>query len=116
MLTGDDESVHIWGIDEGKNITVLSDCLERWGQITCVKWLEGVAQPKGYTLCFGTGRGFILFYEKVKDSVCGIMLFPLSQLIKTGDRIHSESSPAGRFSPSTIPWRPLITTAIKRGS
>ncbi|KAF5328350.1 hypothetical protein D9619_013347 [Psilocybe cf. subviscida] len=65
---GDNKSVHIWDIEEGKNIAVLSDRLERWGQITCVKWLEGVAQPRGYTLCFGTGRGFILFYEKVKDS------------------------------------------------
>ncbi|KAF5318602.1 hypothetical protein D9619_010826 [Psilocybe cf. subviscida] len=64
-MSRDDESVHIWGIDEGKNIAVLSDRLERWGQITSVKWLEGVAQ---HTLCFGTGRGFILFYKKVKDS------------------------------------------------
>lgn len=78
VLTGDDESVHIWGIDEGKNIAVLSDRLERWGQITCLKWLEGIAQPKGYTLCFGTGRGYILFYEKVKDSVSDNMLFLLS--------------------------------------
>jgi hypothetical protein len=78
MLTGHNESVHIWGIDKGKNITVLSDCLERWGHVTCMKWLEGVTQSKGYTLCFGTGCGLLVVYKKAKDSVRGGMLFLLS--------------------------------------
>lgn len=75
VLTGDNESVHIWSIEEGKSIAVLSDRLGRWGQITCMKWVEGVAQARGYTLCFGTGRGYVLFYDKVKDSVCDNTLF-----------------------------------------
>lgn len=35
-----------------------------------MKWLEGVMQVRSHILCFGTGRGYMVFYEKLQDSVC----------------------------------------------
>ncbi len=42
---------------------VIGDQLERWGQVTCVKWLSGTADS-GSVLCFGTGRGLFLVYQR----------------------------------------------------
>ena len=66
-VQGDSEEVKIWDLDEQKEICTLSDNLGRWGQITTIKWLENVANS--YTVCFGTGRGWILIYCKPKETV-----------------------------------------------
>lgn len=66
---GDDEKLHIWDIDGKKPYQVISDELERWGQVTCVKWLPGISN-NGEVLCFGTGRGLVLIYHRLKETVC----------------------------------------------
>ncbi|KAF5327760.1 hypothetical protein D9619_004080 [Psilocybe cf. subviscida] len=63
---GDEEVVHIWDIEEQKNIETLSDRQGRWGQVTCVKWMG--SPMDAYSVCFGTGRGLLLVYTKDKDS------------------------------------------------
>ena len=65
---GDDEKLHIWDIDGKRPYQVISDELERWGQITCVKWLPGISN-NGEVLCFGTGRGLVLIYHQLKEAV-----------------------------------------------
>lgn len=55
LLAGDEEVVHIWDIDEQKLTETLSDALGRWGQITCLKWLD--SSVDGHIICFGQGEG-----------------------------------------------------------
>ena len=64
---GNAEEIKIWDLDEQKEICTLSDNLGQWGQITTIKWLENAANS--YTVCFGTGRGWILTYCKPKEMV-----------------------------------------------
>lgn len=66
---GDDEKLRIWDIDGKRSHQVISDELERWGQVTCVKWLPGISNS-GEVLCFGTGRGLVLIYHRLKEAVC----------------------------------------------
>ena len=74
MMLGDDEVVRIWTLKTYRCLQTIRDSGEKWGQITCVKWLSaGVA---GETLCIGTGRGLILLYRESKDGVCVAFLSP----------------------------------------
>jgi WD40 repeat protein len=66
---GDDEKLRIWDINAKRSHQVISDELERWGQVTCVKWLPGISN-NGEVLCFGTGRGLVLIYHWLKEAVC----------------------------------------------
>lgn len=65
---GDDEKLHIWDIDGKRPYQIISDELERWGQITCMKWLPGISN-NGEVICFGTGRGLVLIYHRLKEAV-----------------------------------------------
>ena len=67
LLPGDDQTVRIWDMDMFKAQQVICDQLERWGQITCIKWLSPTSD-NGSVLCFGTGRGLILVYQTVAVS------------------------------------------------
>lgn len=62
---GDDEMLRIWNVEAKCNYQVISDHLGRWGQITCIKWLT----DNGTGICFGTGRGLVLVYQRNKDAV-----------------------------------------------
>ncbi|KAF8801037.1 hypothetical protein BYT27DRAFT_7014252, partial [Phlegmacium glaucopus] len=64
---GDDEKLHIWDIDRKRPYQVISDELERWGQVTCAKWLPGISNNEE-VLCFGTGRGLVLIYHRLKEA------------------------------------------------
>jgi WD40 repeat protein len=71
MLTaskGDDEMLRIWNVEAKRSHQVISDHLGRWGQITCIKWLSGNSE-NGNVICFGTGRGLVLVYQRTKDTV-----------------------------------------------
>ncbi|KDR64841.1 hypothetical protein GALMADRAFT_149249 [Galerina marginata CBS 339.88] len=63
---GDDEKLRVWDISRKQVHQVIGDDLERWGQITCILWLAGFSDH-GDALCFGTGRGLVLIYQKTKD-------------------------------------------------
>jgi hypothetical protein len=79
-LPGDDETAHIWVVNGFKRLQVLQDGNRRWGQVTCMKWLNP-ENNRGETLCFGSGRGLILIYEQHKVSA--------SIIHKSGDQIHA---------------------------
>lgn len=71
MLTaskGDDEMLRIWNVEAKRSYQIISDHLGRWGQITCIKWLSGNSD-NGNVMCFGTGRGLVLVYQRTKDVV-----------------------------------------------
>jgi len=85
---GDDEKLHIWDIDKKRSHQVISDELERWGQVTCVKWLPSISNS-GEVLCFGTGRGLVLIYHQLKEAVSiynEIEAGKYSQLYRTNSR------------------------------
>ena len=67
-ISGDDEVLRIWDTEAKTIRQVLSDQLERWGQVTCVRWLSGNSDS-GNVLTFATGRGLVLIYQCSKDSV-----------------------------------------------
>ena len=62
---GDDEMLRIWNVKAKRIYQVISDHLGRWGQIICIKWLS----DNGTAICFGTGRGLVLIYQRTKDMV-----------------------------------------------
>jgi hypothetical protein len=62
---GDDEMLRVWNVEAKRNYQVISDHLGRWGQITCIKWLT----DNGTGICFGTGRGLVLVYQRTKNTV-----------------------------------------------
>jgi hypothetical protein len=57
--------LRIWDVEAKCSHQVISDHLGRWGQITCIKWLS----DNGTGICFGTGRGLVLVYQRAKDAV-----------------------------------------------
>ena len=63
---GDDQKVVLWDIKSFKPSQTLTDQNGRWGQITCLQFIEG---PTGEVLCFGTGRGSIVMFKRSKRSV-----------------------------------------------
>jgi hypothetical protein len=85
MGVGDDEKLHIWDIDRKRPYQVISDELERWGQVTCAKWLPGISNNEE-VLCFGTGRGLVLIYHRLKEAVC------IYNKIEAGKYIYSQSN------------------------
>jgi len=68
LLTADDEMVRIWDVERKKPYQVICDELERWGQITCIRWLYGFSE-NSLTICFGTGQSLFLIYQQAKDAV-----------------------------------------------
>lgn len=68
LLIADDEKVRIWDVERKKPYQVICDELERWGQITCIQWLNGFFE-NSLAICFGTGRGLFLIYQQTKDAV-----------------------------------------------
>ncbi len=79
---------------------VVGDQLERWGQVTCIQWLTGTADG-GSVLCFGTGRGLILIYQR-KEKVSA-MAIKEKQAAKFVPRITSENCRIQIFSLLMIP-------------
>lgn len=69
LCLGDDEKLRLWDLTRKQVHQVIEDDLGRWGQITCAQWLAGVSEF-GDTLCFGTGRGLLLIYQRTKEAVC----------------------------------------------
>jgi len=63
----DDEKVRIWDVERKKLHQVISDELERWGQITCTQWLYRFSE-NSLAICFGTGRGLFLIYQQAKHA------------------------------------------------
>jgi hypothetical protein len=49
---------------------VIQDHGGRWGQITCMLWIASENGHPSAMLCFGTGRGRILIYRRLKTGVC----------------------------------------------
>ncbi|KAF9470815.1 hypothetical protein BDN70DRAFT_901824, partial [Pholiota conissans] len=62
----DDEKLRIWDIEAKRSYYTIKDSLERWGQITCIKWLSRTSDDCD-RLCFGTGRGLVLLYREKKN-------------------------------------------------
>jgi WD40 repeat protein len=61
---GDDEAVQIWDLQEFHPYQTLADCSHAWGQITCVRFLVELPSSMGELLCFRTGCGYILLYQR----------------------------------------------------
>ncbi|KAF8886712.1 WD40-repeat-containing domain protein [Gymnopilus junonius] len=65
---GDDQSLRIWDITKSSAHQVLSDPMECWRQVTCIKWLSGMSSDHGNVIAFGTGRGLALVYQRAKEA------------------------------------------------
>ncbi|PPQ82202.1 hypothetical protein CVT26_009573 [Gymnopilus dilepis] len=61
---GDDEEVRIWDIKRLRLCQRLVDPAGRWGQVTCVQFVNLDAHSNADWLCFGTGRGMLAMYRK----------------------------------------------------
>jgi hypothetical protein len=48
---------------------VIQDRSTRWGQITCLKWTGSELADQNKTICFGTGRGMVLIYRRLRSGV-----------------------------------------------
>lgn len=65
---GDDEVVQIWDLHVFQKYQTLADH-SKWGQITCIKFLNIEQTSMAEWLCFGTGRGFLLLYHRQQKAV-----------------------------------------------
>ena len=68
MSLADDQALRIWNVGGKCPLQTLQDKSERWGQVTCLKWLS-ISSPEGSVICFGTGRGLVLVYQGGRDFV-----------------------------------------------
>ena len=66
-VPGDDEVVRVWDVSYFQTIQLITDRNRRWGQITCVKFIN--PDTASDWMCFGTGRGRFLVYRRHKKSV-----------------------------------------------
>ena len=70
---GDDEEVQIWDLNMFRQYQKLADHSSAWGQVTvtCIKFLKMIGEPNptGDSLCFGTGRGYLLLYHRQRKTV-----------------------------------------------
>lgn len=66
---GDDEKVLIWDVIARKRKHTLEDSGHRWGQITCLSWLENQQDNQPAVLAFGTARGYIVMYRQSRTEV-----------------------------------------------
>jgi len=80
--SGDDEAVRIWDLSSKAKPHVLQDRLQRWGQITCLKWILAGSSENGELICFGTGRGLIIIYQRSKDLVSKIRTSQIAALTR----------------------------------
>ncbi|KAF9042033.1 WD40-repeat-containing domain protein [Panaeolus papilionaceus] len=60
---GDDEVVKIWNLQTYECIQTLADQESQWGQITTICFV-GAANGHNSYLCFGTGRGRLIVYQR----------------------------------------------------
>ena len=74
---GDDETLRIWDLNEKAKPHVIQDRLQRWGQVTCLKWISAGSSENGELICFGTGRGLVILYQWSKDLVSKIRAFQI---------------------------------------
>jgi len=65
---GDDEIVRVWDVPSKKQKQLLEDHGRRWGQITCLAWLESIKDALTL-LSFGTGCGLVVIYRQTKENV-----------------------------------------------
>jgi WD40 repeat protein len=101
MTLGDDEVVRIWTLETYRCLQIICDSGERWGQITCVKWLSAGAGVACETLCIGTGRGLILLYRQSKNGVCIASVSPqFDDNTKSGQGNFFELSSTRAFTAS----------------
>ncbi len=66
--SADDQALRIWNVEGKCLLQTLQDRYDRWGQVTCLKWLA-FNSSEGSVICFGTGRGFLLVYQGGVDLV-----------------------------------------------
>ena len=69
FFLGDDEKVLIWDVAVRKRKHTLEDSGRRWGQITCLSWLENRQDNELAVLAFGTARGYIVLYRQSRNEV-----------------------------------------------
>jgi WD40 repeat protein len=69
LATGDDETVRIWELSTKKCLQVLEDHGKRWGQITCLTWMDGHNDTSLNPITFGTARGLIVIYRRSRIGV-----------------------------------------------
>jgi len=68
-LAGDDQAVRVWDITYLKCIQTIADRNCRWGQITCLQFIALDAASDW--MFFGTGRGRLLIYRRLRKLVRG---------------------------------------------
>jgi hypothetical protein len=69
MFLGDDEKVLIWDVAARKRKHTIEDSGHRWGQITCLSWLENRQDNELAVLAFGTARGYIVMFKQSRTEV-----------------------------------------------
>lgn len=63
LVTGDDETVRVWEVSTKKSLQILEDPGRRWGQITCLTWLDNWEADDLNPIAFGTGRGLMVIFR-----------------------------------------------------
>ncbi|PPQ97700.1 hypothetical protein CVT26_001883 [Gymnopilus dilepis] len=87
---GDDEQVRIWDITAFRQCQNLMNSQGRWGQITCLNFINFENSLAVDWLCFGTGRGIISIYRKSRRAAEFVEAWSLS-VFSAGDSVEAFS-------------------------
>ncbi|PPQ96516.1 hypothetical protein CVT26_010432 [Gymnopilus dilepis] len=85
---GDDEEVRIWDIKRLRLCQRLMDSAGRWGQVTCVQFVNVEVHSNTDWLCLGTGRGMLAMYRKSRRAAEFAEAWSL-QVFTAGDSVEA---------------------------
>jgi len=89
-VAGDDETVHVWEVTTKKSLHVLEDPGRRWGQITCLTWLDSWGADDLKPIAFGTGRGLIVIYRSSRiDPKASMVELASNRVFEASDPVES---------------------------
>ena len=96
---GDDEKVRVWDVSTRRRTQMLDDHARRWGQITCLVWLDsfGRLEDGQRVLAFGTGRGLLVIYRQTREDVCFALTHFLSLIVSAGPNDRASNDPRFRY-------------------
>lgn len=89
-MAGDDETVRIWEVSTKKSLQILEDPGRRWGQITCLTWLDNWGADDLNPIAFGTGRGLMVIYRRTRIDPKALMVeLASSRVFEASDPVES---------------------------
>jgi hypothetical protein len=90
LVTGDDETVRVWEVSTQKSLQILEDPGRRWGQITCLTWLDNWATDDLNRIAFGTGRGLMVIYRRSRiDPKASMVELASNRVFEASDPVES---------------------------